>query len=334
MGGSSWLKPPIRSLLLVGRRFEASMRPAQVLGSYSAMMTLGLALGLVTGGSPWYTKEISMASLAILMTFSLSTVSLKEARGREHYTHAVLAFLLNYVLLTAVILAIGLFFSEELWPGWVLMAAAPSAISVVPFTAVLGGKTTKSLFSTAANYLVALALMPAMTLLLIGSSVSASSLVYSLLLLIVLPMAASRAVMRLSIAKEANTALMNICFAVLIFAVAGSNRDAFFGEPVLVLAISIGCLVRTFGTGLATEFVLKRLSVEKSERVSYILFSSYKNLGLTATLAIALFEPVVAVPATICIVFEVVWVIFLIRWYPGRGAPGQGARTTPSSANP
>jgi predicted Na+-dependent transporter len=56
--------------------------------------------------------------------------------------------------------------------------------------------------------------------------------------------------------------------------------------------------------------------VPKEERVSNVLFASYKNLGLTATLAIALFEPVVAVPATICIVFEVVWVIFLLRYYP------------------
>ena len=294
------------------------------------MMVLGLILGLVTGGSPWYTKELSMASLAVLMTFSLSTVSLKEARGKDHYRHAAVTLLLNYVLLTAVILAIGLFFSDDLWPGWVLMAAAPSAISVVPFTTILGGKTTKALFSTAANYLVALVLMPVMTLLLIGSSVSATSLVYSLLLLIVLPMAASRFVMKLEIGKETSTIIMNICFAVMIFAVAGYNRDAFFGEPWLVLAISIGCLIRTFGTGLAMEFVLKRSSIDSSERISYVLFSSYKNLGLTATLAIALFEPEVAVPATICIVFEVLWVIFLIRWYPGRVAREQGARKASS----
>lgn len=307
------------------------MRPAQTLSSYSLMMILGLVLGLVTGGSPWYTKEISMASLAILMTFSLSTVSLRNARGRDHYEHAALALLLNYGVLTAVILGIGLFFSDDLWPGWVLMAAAPSAISVVPFTAILGGKTTKALFSTAVNYLLALALMPIMTLFLIGSSVSAISLVYSLLLLIVLPMAVSRAVMRISISREKNTILMNICFAVLIFAVAGSNRDAFFGDPLLVLAISVGCLIRTFGTGLGTELILARFSIDKSERVSHVLFASYKNLGLTATLAIALFEPVVAVPATICIVFEVVWVIFLIRWYPQREAEGQGGKREPSS---
>jgi BASS family bile acid:Na+ symporter len=309
------------------------MRPAHVLTSYSIMMTLGLLLGIVTGGSPWYTKEISMASLAILMTFSLSTVSLKEARGRDHLEHAAFALLLNYVILTVVILVIGMFFSDELWPGWVLMAAAPSAISVVPFTAVLGGRTTKALFSTAVNYLLALAIMPVITLLLIGSSVSASSLVYSLLLLIVLPMVASRAAMRLPITKDTKTALMNICFATLIFAVAGSNRDAFFGEPLLVLAISIGGIIRTFGTGLATEYALSRSSMDKEERISYVLFSSYKNLGLTATLAIALFEPVVAVPATICIVFEVVWVIFLIRWYPQRAAGSRNDTSGSSSAS-
>ena len=307
---------PSGRLLVVPKRFERSMRPEGVLESYSIMMVLGLVLGLLTGGSPWYTKEISMISLAVLMTLSLSTVSLREARGRDHYSHAAKALALNYILLTAVILLVGRLFSHDLWPGWVLMAAAPSAISVVPFTSVLGGKTTKALFSTAVNYLVALALMPVLTLLLIGNAVSATSLIYSLIILIVLPMAASRAVMKLSIKKRTNTVLTNFMFAILIFAVAGSNRDAFFGEPMLVLAISAACVVRTFGTGLATEFSLRRLRVEKSERAGFLLFASYKNLGLTATLAIALFAPIVAVPATICIVFEVVWVIFLMKWYP------------------
>lgn len=303
------------------------MRAAEFLGNNSIMMVLGLILGLTTGGSPWFTEEISMASLAILMTFSLSTVNLKDARGRDHYEHAAMALIINYVFLTAIILFIGLFFSDDLWPGWVLMAAAPSAISVVPFTTILGGKTTKALFSTAVNYLVALVLMPVLTLVLIGSSVSATSLVYSLLLLIVLPMAASRAVMRYSTNRTANGIVMNLCFAVLIFAVAGSNREAFFDDIVLVLAISAGCFIRTFGTGLATEFALSRKGMEKQERISYVLFSSYKNLGLTATLAIALLDDVAAVPATICIVFEVVWVIFLVGWYPGRTDRQKSART-------
>lgn len=291
-----------------------------MLQSYSIMMVLGLVLGLLTGGSPWATKEISMASLAVLMTLSLSNIRLGEAKVREHADHAARALILNYGVLTAVILGIGIFFPKEYWWGWVLMAAAPSAISVVPFTKIFGGSTTKALFATAANYLVALALMPLLTLALIGSAVSVSSLVYSLLLLIVLPMAASRAVMKMNIGKKANTAMINLSFAVLIFAVTGANREAFVGDLWIVLAVSIAGIARTFGTGLGTDAILRRFGVERSTRVTYVLFASYKNLGLTATLAIALFEPVVAVPATICIVFEVVWVIFLVRYY--RAVPG------------
>ncbi len=292
------------------------MKPAEVLESFSAMMVLALVLGLLLGGFPAYTKEVSMASLAVLMTLSLATVNLGEARGREHYGHAAISLALNYGLLSGVILAFRPFFSGDIWQGWVLMAAAPSAVSVVPYMGVLGGRTSKALFSTASNYLAALAIMPLMTLVLMGSAVSAYSLVSYLLLLIVLPMAASRAVIRLSVPKRTNSVLMNISFAVLIFAVAGSNREAFFSDLGLVLAVSAAGLARTFGTGLLTDFSLARLGVDKGERIGYVLFASYKNLGLTATLAVALFEPAAAVPATICIVFEVVWVIFLTRWYP------------------
>jgi BASS family bile acid:Na+ symporter len=292
------------------------MNAARVLESYSAMMVLGLVLGLLLGGFPVLTKEVSMASLALLMTLSLTNVRFAETRGREHRKDALLALALNYGLLTAVILACGSLFSEKLWWGWVLMAAAPSAISIVPFTTVLGGRTSKALFATAVNYLAALGLMPLMTLLLIGSAVSVTSLITSLALLIALPMGLSRLVMRVKLEKRTTTIAMNLSFAVLIFAVAGSNRDAFFGDPLMVAAISAVCLIRTFGTGLGTELVLRKAGVPREERVSSMLFASYKNLGLTATIAIALFDPMVAVPATICILFEVVWIVSVLRFYP------------------
>jgi len=291
----------------------------RVLESYSVMMALGLVLGILSGGFPVLTKEISMASLAILMTLSLSRVRLGEARGKEHMKDAVLALLINYGMLTAVILLLGSMFPDDLWWGWVLMAAAPSAVSIVPFTTIMGGRTSKALFSTSVNYVVALGLMPLITLALIGSSVSVNSLVTSLLMLIVLPMAFSRLVMKMDVDRRTMSVAMNFSFAILIFAVAGSNRDAFFEDVWIVLAISLACVARTFGTGLGTEYVLRTRSVPKEERIHQVLFASYKNLGLTATLAIALFEPIVAVPATICIVFEVVWVIFLARFY--RHAP-------------
>jgi BASS family bile acid:Na+ symporter len=291
------------------------MRLGEVLESYSIMMALGLTIGLLVGGFPILTKEISMAALAVLMTLSLSNVRLGETRNMAHAKDAVLALLLNYGMLTAVILAMGMMFTEKLWWGWILMAAAPSAISVVPFTSIAGGRTSKALFSTAVNYILALGLMPLITLVLIGSSVSVVDLVVSLVLVIVLPMLLSRGIMRMNLKKRDLSISMNLSFAVLIFAVAGANREAFYEEPWIVLAVSVASLVRTFGTGLGTEFILRARGIPKADRIPNVLFASYKNLGLTATIAIALFEPIVAVPATICIVFEVVWAIFFVRFY-------------------
>ena len=292
------------------------MRASGVLESHSAMMMLGLVIGLVVGGFPVMTREISMGALALLMTISLTNVRLGDTGAKGLSRDALLMLLLNYGILTAIILMLGSFFSEKLWWGWVLMAAAPSAISIVPFTAILGGSTAKALVSTSANYLAALLLMPLISLALIGSSVSILSLIISLILLIVLPMILSRMLMTRKVEKRAKTVVTNMSFFVLIFAVAGSNRNAFLDDPSMVIAVSAACLVRTFGTGYLTELILKWRAVRKEDRIHIVLFSSYKNLGLTATLAIALFEPIVAVPATICIVFEILWIVSLLRYYP------------------
>jgi BASS family bile acid:Na+ symporter len=292
------------------------MRPADILESHSIMMVLALVLGILIGGFPTLTKEISMASLALLMTISLANVKLAETRSVGLPREAAVTLLLNYGFLTGVILLLGSLFSEKLWWGWVLMAAAPSAISIVPFTTILGGSAPKALFSTSVNYLAALAFMPLISLALIGSAVSVTGLVTSLLLLIVIPMILSRGVMRIGTEKRTRTLVTNMSFFVLIFAVAGSNRDAFLNDSVMVLAVSAACLVRTFGTGFLAEMVLRKARVPKQDRIHWVLFSGYKNLGLTATLAIALFEPIVAVPATICIMFEVTWIITLTRYYP------------------
>ena len=296
------------------------MRPTDLLQSHSVMMLLGLVLGILLGGFPEFTKEISMGSLALLMTISLANVRLAETKDRAMPRDAAITLVLNYGFLTMVILIVGSMFSEKLWWGWVLMAAAPSAISIVPFTAILGGAIPKALFSTSVNYLVALALMPLISLALIGSAVSVTSLVTSLLILIVIPMILSRGVMRIGVEKRSRTTITNISFFVLIFAVAGSNREAFLNDAVMVLTVSAACMIRTFGTGFFTEFLLKRSGMQKHDRIHWVLFSGYKNLGLTATLAIALFEPVVAIPATICIVFEILWIITLTRYYPKASA--------------
>ncbi|MCD5409996.1 MAG: hypothetical protein LRZ87_04475 [Methanocellales archaeon] len=52
------------------------------------------------------------------------------------------------------------------------------------------------------------------------------------------------------------------------------------------------------------------LNIPYDEMVTYTLFSSYKNLGLTATTSLILFGTKAAVPAAICILLEVLMFIY------------------------
>ena len=85
------------------------MRASDVLESHSAMMMLGLVTGLIVGGFPEMTKEISMGALALLMTISLTNVRLGDTGPKGLSRDALLMLLLNYGFLTALILVMGSF---------------------------------------------------------------------------------------------------------------------------------------------------------------------------------------------------------------------------------
>ena len=75
--------------------------------------------------------------------------------------------------------------------GWVLMAAVPPAVLIIPLTSFLRGDVRTSLISDAALYLLGLVSVPALSLLLLGRSVSVEDLVLQTVLLIGLPLVVS-----------------------------------------------------------------------------------------------------------------------------------------------
>jgi len=98
-------------------------RTDRILTSFSFMIFVAIIAGLLTGGYPAYTNEISMISLIIAMTFSLVGVSLKASSIRRISKYVALSIALNYGLLTGLILALSTFFENEIRLGFVVMAA-------------------------------------------------------------------------------------------------------------------------------------------------------------------------------------------------------------------
>jgi BASS family bile acid:Na+ symporter len=263
---------------------------------------------------PKMNKDVAMLSLMAMMSFSLCSMQLRGLRLAAHRTAVRDAFLLSFVLSTGVTIALAFLFTGDLRNGWILAAAVPSAVSVIPFTLILGGDLEGTLVSSAALYIIALLLTPVLTLVFIGEAVSVETLLWYVAMLIAVPVVVSRGLRRVKIDPYARSVAINVAFAVLVIAVAGANRGVFFGEPGLLAALVAVAFIKTFGIGLVVDRYGRRKDVAWARRVPGVLFATHKNTGMAAALAIALLGPEAAVPATVCMTVDIAWLIYVSKF--------------------
>jgi BASS family bile acid:Na+ symporter len=299
----------------------------RILGNSALMLTLSFITALATGGFPsgiaLTNSNIAMITLVIMMSISLTNLRLRGLRVRDHAVPVRRAFLLSMVLASGATVLIAFLYEGDLRAGWIIAAAVPSAISVVPFTYLMKGDLEPTLVSTAALYLIALAYTPLLALVFLGQAIDVTLLLTYVGLLIILPICASRPLRRLNIPSNCKSAAVNVTFFVLIVAVAGPNRQIFFQDFALLSGLLAAAVLKIFGIGLLWNWYLKRKNVPHGRRVPEVLFSSHKNTGMAATLAIALIGPAAAVPATVCATVDIAWMIFLSHVvFRNKDAPG------------
>ena len=215
---------------------------------------------------------------------------------------------MSYILLTGLLLGFAaLTAGGAIRDGWVLMAAVPPAVAVVPITGYLRGDTRRALISIAVLYLLGLALLPAITLTFAGQAVPAGDLAYQTLLLLGLPLLASRPLRFLRRISEVRPTAVALSFFVLVFTIAGSTRAPLLANPSLVLPLSVLAFLRTFGLGVLVVSVSRRLRTSVEDQIGATTFVSFKNLGLAVVLAFSFFGAEAALPAVVCLVFEILW---------------------------
>ncbi len=287
------------------------------------MVASGLVLGLVTGGFPAYSKEISQLALAVGMTFSLSEITLKGISPRDELRGFLVSFALSYVLLSGVILAFAYASTEAaIRDGWVLMAAVPPAVAVVPITAYLKGDTRRALVSLAILYLLGLVLVPLVTVAFTTQAVPISELVLQTVLLVGLPLVASRGIAQWPRGRENRATIVSVSFFVLVTGIAGSTRSALLARPDLLGVLSLFALLRTFGVGGLVLLVSRAVGTSRETRLSLTAFASFKNLGLTVVLAFAVFGPTATLPSIVSLVFEILWLAVLPLLFRKSDPPG------------
>jgi BASS family bile acid:Na+ symporter len=293
------------------------VKPWDILANSSVMMVLAFITAMVIGGFPGgivlTNSNIATLSLIVMMCLSLTSLRLRGLKLKDHAIPIRNAFMLSFVLSTGMTIALSYLFQGDIRDGWIIMAAVPSAVSIVPFTYLLKGDLDSTLVSSASLYLIALAATPLVTLVFLGTPVDVMTLLGYVGYLILLPMVVSRLLRQVDIRPHQKSMAINVAFFVLIVAIAGPNRNVFFGDPVILTGLIAAALIRQFGIGLIWNWYLVRKNAPRSRKVPEVLFVSYKNTGMAATLAIALIGPAAAVPATVCTLVDIVWLIFLSK---------------------
>lgn len=290
------------------------------------MVATGLVIGFATGGYPAFTREISQLALALGMTFALTEISFAGISPKAELRRFGLALVMSYGVLSGLILVFALVSPDPgIHDGWVLMASVPPAIAVVPITSYLKGATRPAVISLAILYLLGLLLVPLITLAFTRQQVPLGDLVVQTILLIGLPMLASRPLRRVPRLVNERTSAVGISFFFLVIAVAGSTRGPLLARLELLLPLSVFSFVRTFGLGTAVYVLTKAVGMRHEQQVALTTFSSFKNLGLTVVLAFAVFGPVATLPSIVSLVFEILWLGVLPLWFRRRGAEGRTA---------
>ncbi|MFA5756331.1 MAG: hypothetical protein WC883_04315 [Smithellaceae bacterium] len=290
----------------------------RLLGNRNVIFILAIVLGLALPQPARWTVLAMMPALALVMT--LATIHVPNSYFR--HPRAILApslagVAMTYGVLGSVILAASALFIREtsLWTGFLLIAAVPPAVAVIPFTVILKGDLSWTLSGTVASYLAALLIMPLMFLICIGTAFADPyKLIRIMLLLIVLPLIVSRLILYWNWAGRIEPfrgLLTDWGFFIVLYSMIGVNRDLIFARPMMIAPAALVVLASTFGLGFVIEKAGVLLKKDPKRITSLVLLGTLKNQGIAGGLAIALFEKEAALPSAVYSVFMIVYVLWL-----------------------
>jgi BASS family bile acid:Na+ symporter len=289
-----------------------------LLRNRNVILFSSLMLGILWGGGAQWTKSLTLPALALVMTLSTMGISVSEFRSpRTLLVPALSGLGINYVLLGGCILGLSMLLvrDEALRSGFVIITAVPPAIAIIPFTGFLNGNSTFSLIGSIGGYLGALIITPLIVLAFLGTgSIEPLKLLLIMVELIIVPLILSRILMWTKMARRIEPykgTITNWSFFVVSYTIVGLNRNVFLGDPFSLVPVALVALASTFLLGMVIEKAGHLLRIDLKTLTSLILFGTLKNYGLAGGLALALFSKRTAVPATVSVVFMIVYIIWL-----------------------
>jgi bile acid:Na+ symporter, BASS family len=282
------------------------------------ILFLGLVLGLLVDHGAEWTQPLVLPALGWVMTLSIMGISSRTLKTPSSMIFkALMGTVVSYGILSTVILAMAAFLvnNRELWSGFVILAAVPPAVAVIPFADFLKGDRVYALFGTTGAYLAGLLLMPLTALIFLETDiVEPFSILIIILELIVGPFVVSRILIRARLEKRIDPhkgPMTNWSFFLVVYTVVGLNQEHIVQDPAGLLPVALIAVCTTFLLGFVLEKICVFFNVETAVTKSVILLGTLKNYGMAAGISLALFSRETALPATVSTIFMIIYFIWL-----------------------
>jgi len=301
-----------------GKMLGSMSRLKGLLRDRNFILSLAVTLGILLGQGAHWTEKLVLPALAFVMMLSTTSVTGSLFRSPRTLLVPLLAgVIMNYVVLGGFILILSGIFNLEgpLRTGFVVLAAVPPAVGVIPFTGFLDGDVEFSVIGILACYLGAFIATPLILFTLLGLSAGFQVKLFTTMFqLIIIPLFLSRILVYTGVASRiapVKGTLLNWSFFLVVYTVVGLNREVLLSQPSSLIPAAAITVTTTFLLGYLIERSGRILRLDPKKVISVVLLGTSKNAGFAAGLALTLFGRQAAIPSTIQTISMLSYIIFL-----------------------
>lgn len=290
----------------------------QILLNRNTILVFAVLAGIIVGDKASSLKGLTFPALAITMTFSMTGMRMSQVRDFNGvYKPFLMGILLNYGLFSLVLLPLAYWFmpTPELFYGFVVIAAAPPGVAIIPFSYILKGDVIYAIIGVVGAFLGSIFIAPLLVNLFAASKgISSWDLFIMMVQLVVVPLIISRFLLWKPLFKYIEPIRGKVVdwgFAILIFVAVGLNREVFFTEPLLLVKVSLILLTATFVLGFVYTKIANKVGVLHSIITSQSMLVAIKSSGFSVFTAITLFGKEAAIPSAVMAVVVLLYLIYL-----------------------
>jgi len=241
----------------------------------NSILVFAVVMGLVLGEYAEHIKAFNVYILAVTMTFSMTGLNLRVLDSfKKVITPFLVGIFLNYIVFGALVMLVAwlLMPTEQLFYGFVVIAAAPPGVAIIPFSYILKGKVDYAIIGVTGAFVGSILFAPLYVRLFANhSGINPLDLFYTMVSLVLIPMVISQ-ILRvkpiLGVVEKVRGRVVDWGFALLIFVAVGVNRQVFFSDPVILLLVSAVLFVSTFGLGFVFDYLSINFGTDRATRIA------------------------------------------------------------------